>query len=352
LYGTFGNHHSVLYDLDMSASITLTGQESNLQASASVKKFIKDKYNCDANLLIYGDTDSIYITMRPLYDHLGIKLTESEERIAGKPMKITDEAMKIIAELGGETNPADGYITQHLSAWAKRDLNSLDPRFMFAREKISKRGIFMNAKKRYAIQVIDNEGIAVPVGSKKEFSITGIEGVVSSTNSKEIQEMVTNIIKGMIVSDDVEFSNSQVIDMYDSYCDLPPQTLAVRKSIKDLKKYEVHANGFQIGKGTPQNAKASLQHNCLVDHLTLGNKYEKIKSGDKIKILYVAKNRFGMAYIGFKEKLPKEFGMEPNYRMLYLNNVHKVVERIFVAVSWNIVDPTRNYVCDIISEFS
>ena len=96
LYGTFGNHHSVLYDLDMSASITLTGQESNLQASLSVQNFIKEKYNCDANLLIYGDTDSIYLTMRPLYDHLGITLTESEARIVGKPMKITDEAMKKI----------------------------------------------------------------------------------------------------------------------------------------------------------------------------------------------------------------------------------------------------------------
>jgi len=351
IYGTFGNHHSCLYDLDCAASITLTGQESNLQASLAVKNYIKKVYNCDDDLLIYGDTDSIYITLRPLFDHLGIKLLESEERIVGKSMKITDEAMKIITELGGEGNPADGAITKHLESWARGTLNSIDPRFMFAREKISKRGIFMNAKKRYVVQVVDNEGIAVPVGSKKEFSYTGLE-VVSSTYAKEVQNMMKEVIQTMIISKDLTTSNLSVVDTYADFCKLSPETLATRKSVKDLKKYAPNSTGFQIGKGTPQNSKASLLYNNMIDHLTLGKQYEKIKSGDKIKILYVAKNRFGLEYVGFKDVLPPEFGMSPDYRKLYLKHVHTVVERMFHAVSWNATDPTKNYECDIISEFS
>ena len=351
LYGTFGNQYSVLYDLDLVGSITLTGQESNLQSSIAVKNFVKEKYNFTDDLMVYGDTDSIYITLRPLLNHLGYTLTTSEERIEGKAMEITPEAMKIIEELGGEMNPQNGAITKHLTKWALKSMNSLDPRFEFKREKISKRGIFLNAKKRYIIQVIDNEGMPIAVGSKKEFSYTGGE-IVSATHAKELQNIIKHVINTMIISKDMTISNDAVMEGYSEFCKLSPEILSKRQAIKDLKKYEKNANGFQIGKGTTQNAKASLLYNHLLDHLTITSKYEKIKSGDKVKILYVGKNRFGIAYVGFKDKLPKEFGMEPDYRLLYLKNVHVAISRIFDAVDWSLIDPTKHYECDILAEFS
>ena len=351
LYGTFGNQYSVLYDLDLVGSITLTGQESNLQSSLAVKEFVKKKYKCTKDLMIYGDTDSIYITLRPLFDQLGITLTKSEERIEGKPMEITKEAMKIIEELGGETNPYNGAITKHLAKWAKAEMNSLDPRFEFKREKISKRGIFLKAKKRYIIQVIDNEGMPIDVGSKKEFYYTGGE-IVSATHAKELQNIIKQVINTMIISKDIQTSNDSIMDGYGVFCKLTPEVLSKRQAIKDLKKYEKNANGFQIGKGTTQNAKASLLYNNLLDHLTINDKYEKIRSGDKVKILYVGKNKFGIDYVGFKDKLPIEFGMEPDYRKLYLKNVHVAIERIYNAVGWSIINPTKNHTCDILEEFS
>ena len=351
LYGTFGNPYSVLYDLDLVGSITLTGQESNLQSSLAVKNFVKAKYNFTDDLMIYGDTDSIYITLRPLLDYLGYTLTTSEERVEGEAMEITPEAMQIIEELGGEMNPQNGAITKHLTTWAKEEMNSLDPRFEFKREKISKRGIFLHAKKRYITQVIDNEGMPISVGSKKEFAYTGGE-IVSATHAKELQNIIKNVINTMIISKDITTSNNAVINGYAEFCKLSPEILSKRQAIKDLRKYEKNANGFQIGKGTTQNAKASLLYNHLINYLTINNKYEKIKSGDKVKILYVGKNKFGIDYVGFKDKLPKEFGMEPNYRLLYLKNVHVAIERIFDAVDWSLTDPTRNYECDILAEFS
>jgi DNA polymerase elongation subunit (family B) len=352
IYGTFGNHHSCLYDLDCAGSITLTGQETNAQAVLAVRNYIRDVHKCDVPFLIYGDTDSIYITLRPLFDHLGIKLLKSEERIVGKAMEITPEAMQIIKDLGGEGNPMDGAITKHLSKWALDEMNSTDPRFVFAREKICKRGIFMNAKKRYAIQVVDSDGIPVPVGGKKEFSYTGIDGIVTATHAKEVQNMLKVVVEEMLKNKDMESANIAVRKLYDEFCALPPETLANRKSMKDLKKYEKNADGFLIGKGTPQNSKASLIYNNLIDHLTLGNVYEKIKSGDKIKILYVAKNRFGIDYVGFKDVFPPEFDMAPNFSLLYKKQAHPVMDRIFTAVSWDIIDPTKSYVCDVVSEFS
>ena len=110
-------------------------------------------------------------------------------------MVINEDAMDIIRAIGGEENPKEGVISKHLDKWAREEMNSTDPRFEFNREKISKSGIFLNAKKRYAIQVLDNERIPISVGDKKEFSITGIEGVVTATHAKEIQEIITQVIK-------------------------------------------------------------------------------------------------------------------------------------------------------------
>lgn len=352
MYGTFGNCHSVLYDLDLSGSITLTGQEVNLQSGIAVQNYAKDKHGLDDNLIIYGDTDSVYITLTPLFDKLGIKLLKSEERIEGKPLEITEEAMNVIREIGGEDDAKTGAITMHLSKWALEEMNSIDPRFEFNREKISKRGIFLNNKKRYALQVVDNEGFPVAVGDKKEFSYTGIEGIVTSTHAKEIQNINKSIVRTMILEKDYTISNESVKESFSDFKDLSAEVLASRISVKDLKKYESKAEGFTVAKGTPQNSKASLLYNNLLDHLNLGKKYEKITSGNKIKIIYLGKNRFGIDYVGFKDVLPEEFGLEVDYKKLYMRQVYPVVERVFQAVGWVPLDPTKNYSCDILSEFS
>lgn len=352
IYGTFGNNYSILYDLDLSDSITLTGQEVNHQSVIAVQSYAKNKYNFDGDLLIYGDTDSIYLTLTPLFKQLGIKLLEDDTRIEGKPFKITEEAMNIIREIGGEENPHNGAITSHLSKWALKELNSLDPRFEFKREKISKCGIFLERKKRYALQVVDNEGVPVSVGDKKEFSFTGIEGIVTSTHAKEVQDINKEVVKTMLMTNDDILSNESIKKSYSDFCKLSPEILSTRKSVKDLKKYQGNASGFDVFKGTPQNSKAAILYNNLVDHLNLENKYAKIESGDKIKIIYLAKNRFGIDYIGFKSEFPKEFELVPNYKLLYMKLVYPVIERVYNSVGWIMFDPTKDYACDLLAEFS
>lgn len=351
MYGTFGNSHSILYDVDLSDSITLTGQEVNRQSVLAVQNLIKEKYGSTDNLSIYGDTDSIYITITPILNRLGIKLLEDEERVEGKSYKITDAAMQIITEIGGEENPKNGAISSHLSKWALKEMNSLDPRFEFKREKVSKCGLFLDNKKRYALQVVDNEGVPVQIGSKKEFSIVGIEGIVTSTHAKEIQKINKDIVISMLITRDENKCNDAVLNSYKEFCKLTPEILGTRKSVKDLNKYASKANGFEVALGTPQNSKASILYNNLLKHLNLDSKYERITSGDKIKIIYLSKNRFGLKYIGFKKVFPPEFLLEADYKLLYLTNSYPVIERLYHAVGWSPINPTKDYACDLLSEF-
>jgi hypothetical protein len=297
----------------------------------------------DTNLIISGDTDAIFLTITPILQNLGAKLVDE----AGA---ITPVAMEIITELGGEDDPNKGYISKFLRRWAKKELLSLDPRFEFKREKLSDIALFFDAKKRYITHNLDIEGVPVHAGDKKEWSYTGVE-VVSATMAEDIKKLVKNAIQKMILTQNPIVGNSLITEIYDAFCQLPPETLATRKSIKDLGKYEKKANGFVIAKGTPQNSKVSILHNQLIKHLKLDKKYETIKSGDKIKMLYVSKNNFGIECIGFKNKLPNEFGFTANYDVLYLKNIHPIFERLYEAVGWSINNPTKNYKCDLLSVF-
>ena len=66
MYGQVGAPTSPIFMKELAASTTATGR--NLILSA--KKFAEEKYNCE---VIYGDTDSVFITLPKLknYDHYG-----------------------------------------------------------------------------------------------------------------------------------------------------------------------------------------------------------------------------------------------------------------------------------------
>ena len=345
IYGTFGNVYSVFYDLDMSASITLTGQESNRQAVYAVQEFIKNEYGITEDVVVMGDTDSIYITIKPILDKIGATLLEGE-LVDGEYPKITKEAMDVIRKLGGENNPKEGVISAHLEKWARTKLNMFDPRFEFKREKISKAGLFMKAKKKYILHVLDDEGVPVKTGSPKEFSHTGGE-LASSTYSDEIRSIIKQVVVDMLAYVDNVHTNKLIKKIYDEYASYSPEDIAVRKAVKKLKMPPKAYGYFVIPKGTAQNQKASIYYNQLVEKLGLENKYEKIRSGDKIRMCYVVKNKYNLEYIAFKEEFPTELGLVMDYKKMFYKQVYSAIERMFDSVGWILEDPTRQYLFDV-----
>lgn len=339
MYGTFGTIYSALYDLDIVNSITKTGQELNLKASEAVQLLVKKKYGMTDNLTIGGDTDSIFVGIQPVLDKLGVELMT-------KSGNLTKKAQRLILELGGEDNPSQGIITLYVSRWGKEVLHSIDPRFEFKREKICDSGLFLEKKKRYVLHVLDDEGV-----KKDVFKYTGIE-VVSSTIAEESKKLIRNVIEDLVVNQDEQRANATIKVAYSKFKQFSPEILGSRKSVRNLKKYQKRASGFDIGKGTPQNSKASLLHNTLINHLKLQQKYEKIKSGDKIKLLYCGKNKFGIDCIAFKNNLPDEFKLQPNYDRLYMQHIHPIFERVFEAVNWDITNPTKQYSCNLLDVFN
>jgi len=330
LYGTFANKYSPFSDVDIASSITLTGQAVVKQAAEIGLQFAKD-HGVDEDINIYSDTDSCYFTFKSLLKTSGIDLTENG--------KITKPAYDIIEEFGK-------FLNDNVTIWAQKNLNTKDSRFVFKRESICDAAIFFERKKRYILHILDDEGIAC---NKTKY--TGVEIASTSTPAK-IKPLIKKIVKTVLETKNYHATQKAYRDAYNKYKKLSIQDIASPRGIKGLEKYQALATGLNVGKGTPIHCKAAIYYNKLITDLGVDNKYEKIKSGDKIKYFYTAKNKYGISCIGFLQDYPPEFGIDIDYEMMFNKSVYKAVERLYDALGWRVIDLNEEPINDLLSLLS
>jgi len=326
IYGTFANKHSPFCDVDAASSITMTGQNCVKQASEIINKYALEKYNINGlDLNIYSDTDSCYFTIKPILDKLNIPFFINE-KMNPKIVELSDEFEKIL-------NAA-------IISWAKNELNSKDPRFVFKRETICDSAIFIQ-KKRYITHVLNEEGV-----DENKFKYTGVE-VVSTAIPKKVKPLIKEIVETMIMTRNYQQTNNIYKKAFEEFKKLSIEELAFPRGIHNYEKYEAKSNNFTTGKGTPIHVKASIYYNQLLNKLHLTHKYEKIKSGMKVKFFYATPNKYNISVLSFIDKYPKEFDININKTLMFEKIVYAAVERLFNAVGWQVTDPNREAACNL-----
>ena len=75
--------------------------------------------------------------------------------------------------------------------------------------------------------------------------------------------------------------------------------------------------------------------------LDLENKHEQLKSGSKIKTLYVHPNKYGIDTIAFLDIYPEEFKdiLKTDYQTMFEKTVLKPIYRILDAIEWRVKTP-------------
>lgn len=330
VYGYFGNKHAPMGDPDISRSITLTGQAIIKQSNKILADYIKNKCGLTdediqkSSPIIYNDTDSVYITIKHIIDKLGIPLTT-------KRGKVSKDAHNIINEI-------EAHLNAEIIKWGRSVLNSSDCRFQFKRESICDVGLFLQ-KKRYILHVLDDEGISV-----NKFKYTGVE-VVRTTMPKAIKPYVKKIIETMLMTKDYTETNKVLTEAYDVFKSLPLEDIAFVMGISEYKtaKRDDYGNikdecdGFHTYKGMPIHVKSAYYYNLLLDKYELGQKYESISSGDKVRYFYVKQpNKFGMKSFAYKYYFPEELQEDiyPDMELMFDKIIYSVIERLFESVDW------------------
>jgi DNA polymerase elongation subunit (family B) len=330
IYGTFANKHSSLMDIDSATSITMTGQNVAKAGGNILDDFVKSKYKIEKSITKYGDTDSVYISIYPILQKLNIPLINEEGKINNKVHEIVNEL--------------DKHVNSEILNWARRELFSLDPRYVFKREVIADVGIFLQ-KKRYILHVLDEEEISVD-----KFKYTGIE-LVRSTTPKKVKKFIESVIQTALLTENHKTTNQVYQKSYEEFKRLDMNDVALRTSINNLEKYTEGASLYKFQTSTPSHVKGAIAYNILIKELKLQDKLEPIQTGQKVKKLYCTKNKYGLDAITYSTILPTEFGLNPDWDRMFEKLIAQPIERLYEAIGWSLPNIGKEIQTDLFDMF-
>ena len=321
LYGAMGNEHFRFYDSRIAEGITLTGQYIIQAVAKQLNTYLNQICQTkDFEYVFYMDTDSCYVTLNPLIEKYYSK--QSIDKI----VDIIDQISK--EKITPKINEACDELAEYTNAFQKR----ID----FKRESIADRGAWI-AKKRYAVNVYDNEGVRY---NDPKIKIMGLEIVRSSTPGpvrKTLKAAVKIVLQGS------ELELQQFIKTTEAdYLKLSPEEIAFPRGVNGMSKYGATTEIYT--KGTPMHVRGALLYNHYIKDKKLTKKYELIREGDKIRFLYLCEpNPVKENCIAFTGKLPAELGLTKfvDYNIMFEKSFLSPLDTIVSAVGWKVA-PTAS----------
>jgi DNA polymerase elongation subunit (family B) len=290
-YGAMGSQYFRFYDLRMALGVTSAGQLSIRWIEHKINEYMNSLLKTsDVDYVIASDTDSIYLRLGELVDKVYSKKTDVNQLISFMDRVCEDKIQPYID---------NSY--QELATY----VNAYSQKMQMKREGLSNKGIW-TAKKRYILNVFNNEGVQY---AEPHMKVMGLEMVKSSTPSS-IRDKMKQVIKLMVTGteDDVQ---EFIADFRKEFRTLPIEEISFPRSVNGLKTYGDKAQIYT--KGTPIHVKGALLYNYLVKKNDLSNKYPMIQEGEKLKFTYLLQpNPINDTVISYPTRLPTEFGLD-NY---------------------------------------
>lgn len=332
LYGYMLNKYAPLGDEDIGTSVTLTGQAVIKKSNELFQEFLKSQMPDIPDLLlqqscVYGDTDSGYYSLKA-FENLGIFLKE-DDKISKNFYELCDRV--------------ENYINSGIESWARKNLLSNDPRFVFKRETICDSGMFLG-KKYYVLHTLDEEGVET-----NKFKYKGVD-VVKTTMPKKVKPYVKKVIEHMIMTQSLKETNDLFNQAYEEFKNLPIQEISKISGMNNYAEYSDRCNGMNTVKGMPSHLKAAYFHDLIVEQNGWASKYDKFKSGDKVRMVYVKKpNKYNLEMIGFKGDWPEEFNsiFVVDYEKMFAKVFHAAIERFYNAAGWKLRKPSENLTIEL-----
>jgi len=312
LYGAMGNRYFRFFDQRIAEAITLTGQLTIRWAEYSLNAYLNRVLQNKEwkDYIVAIDTDSLYVCLNDLVEKVQPNNT----------IDFLDKVCQDALEPELEKSYADLY----------NMLGGVDNRMVMKREAIADRALW-TAKKRYIMNVHDNEGVRY---AEPKMKIMGIEAIKSSTPApcrKALKEIFHVIMK------EDEKSVQLAIEQFKNYFKtLEPDEIAFPRGVTQVKKWQDRNSLYK--KGTPIHVRGSILYNKLVEDMQLKKKYEPINNGEKIKFLYLRQpNSIHENVISFPNYLPDEFGLKKyiDHELQFQKTFLDPIEPILDAVGWN-----------------
>ena len=315
-YGALANQYFAFFSIDLAEAITTSGQLIIQWSERTINKFMNDTLGTeDEDFVIAMDTDSVYITMDKLVQKV---LPEETDK-----SKIIDFLNK--SEGMFEKVLADGF--DDLAEYT----NAFQNKMQMGREVIADRGIW-TAKKRYILNVHDNEGVRL---AEPKLKMMGIETAKSST-PQWVRTKLTEAFK-VVMSGTEQDLWDFVENARKEFRNLPPEQVAFPRGCKGLVQYACPTNIYS--KGTPIHVRGSLLYNHHLKKKNIDRRYEMIKNGEKIAFSYLTTpNPINENVISFMNVLPREFDLHRfiDYDMQFDKAFVDPLKVVISLIGWNV----------------
>jgi DNA polymerase elongation subunit (family B) len=316
LYGALGNQYFRYYKLDNAKAVTFSGQ--------TVIKWIENKLNnylnkivgtTNRDFIIALDTDSNYLNLGPLVDKMFGGKDVPKEKIIDFIDKICDTTFQEYINKSFE----------ELSEYTNAYKNTL----YMKREAICDRAIWTK-KKRYILNVWDNEGVRY---EEPKVKIKGLEAIKSSTPAvcrKMIKDAVP-IIMNQTEQEMIDY----IKKCKEKFMKFTVEEISFPRSANNLDVYGVSSQIYK--KGTPMHVRGVLLYNHYIKKKKLNNKYPLIQNGEKIKYCALkVPNPIKEDVISFIQNFPRELDLEKyvDYNTQYNKSFLEPLKIILDVIGW------------------
>ena len=222
VYGALGSQYFRFYDLRLALAVTLSSQLSIRWIANRLNSHMNKILKTDnKDFIIASDTDSVYL-----------RLGELVKRVYGANGVVQASVLKIIDFMDRvcerDIKPVIDESFQELADYT----HAYQQKMQMKREALADKGIW-TAKKRYILNVYNNEGVAY---KEPYIKVIGLEVVKSSTPSV-IRVKMKQIIKLMMQGTEVDIQNF-IKTFRDEFRKLPSEDISFPRGVNGLGKYE------------------------------------------------------------------------------------------------------------------
>ena len=315
-YGVLGSQYFRFYDIRLALGVTLAGQLSIRWIEGKLNDFMNKLLKTEKDYVIASDTDSIYLRLGELVDSVYKDKSDTNAIIAFMD-KVCEQKIQ----------PYIDKSYQELATY----VHAYQQKMQMKREALADKGIW-TAKKRYILNVYNNEGVAY---QEPKMKVMGLEMVKSSTPAA-VRTKMYELIK-LVVNTDESTVQQFIMNFREEFKTLPPEDISFPRGVNGLKDYADSAQIYK--KGTPIHVKGALLYNKMLNDLKLTKQYPVIKEGEKLKFTYLkSPNPIKDSVISYPARLPREFGLHAyvDYDMQFDKTFVDPIRSILDTINWQV----------------
>ena len=283
IYGAIGNNWFICFNTDVAEAVTLQGQDLIKYSEKILHKYFHEHWHLDKELhdklgvttvkkiikplVIYGDTDSNYVTFQEVVDSCDYQ-GDAKELI----LKINEYRL-------------NDYLRKCFDIYSKKwnTENYQD----FELETLSFNAIFLG-KKKYVANLAYDSGIHTEPLSQLKF--TGVEMIKGGTPPFVREKLIylTRFIFSKGRNFDIREFVRELKNIKKEFKVQEPKNISASVNINNYEKFILNdTTGFEVAKGCPIHVRASGYHNYLLNSSKYKSKYSLIRSSEKINYYFV-----------------------------------------------------------------